>query len=89
MVRYSTPAPFYAAPCYLAPRHATTTRRQRPMPSLVRIGSVDVRLGDGADENLNDYSLSKAAPTMETVEEVIQLFESGGTVRGAVRRRRR
>lgn len=54
------------------------------MPSLVRIGSVDVRLGDGNDENLNDYSLSKAAPTMETVEEVIQLFESGGKVRACV-----
>lgn len=55
------------------------------MPALVRIGSVDVRLGDGTDENLNDYSLSKAAPTMETVEEVIQLFESGGTVSACVR----
>lgn len=54
------------------------------MPSLVRIGSVSVCLGDGDDENLNDYSLSKAAPTMETVEEVIQLFESGGKVRARV-----
>lgn len=47
------------------------------MPSLVRIGSVDVSLGD---DNLMDYSLSKSAPTMETVEEVMQLFESGGQV---------
>ena len=42
-----------------------------------------MRLGDGNDENLMDYSLSKSAPTMETVEEVIQLFESGGKVRAA------
>lgn len=48
------------------------------MPSLVRIGSVDVSLGEGQEENLMDYSLSKSAPTMETVEEVMQLFESGG-----------
>ena len=54
---------------------------QRPMPSLVRIGSVDVKLGEGQEENLMDYSLSKSAPTMETVEEVMQLFESGGQVR--------
>lgn len=51
------------------------------MPSLVRIGSVDVSLGEGQEENLMDYSLSKSAPTMETVEEVMQLFESGGQVR--------
>lgn len=51
------------------------------MPSLVRIGSVDVKLGEGQEENLMDYSLSKSAPTMETVEEVMQLFESGGQVR--------
>lgn len=50
------------------------------MPSLVRIGSVDVRLGEGQEDNLMDYSLSKSAPTMETVEEVMQLFESGGQV---------
>lgn len=49
------------------------------MPSLVRIGSVDVSLGAN-EENLMDYSLSKAAPTMETVEEVVQLFENGGKV---------
>lgn len=54
--------------------------QQRPMPALVRIGSVDVRLGQ-SEENLMDYSLSKSAPTMETVEEVMQLFESGGKVR--------
>lgn len=49
------------------------------MPALVRIGSVDVRLG--YSEDLMDYSLAKAAPTVETVEEVMQLFESGGKVR--------
>eukprot|EP00903_Cladosiphon_okamuranus_P008563 g8217.t1 len=50
----------------------------KPMPALVRIGSVDVSLGEGQEDNLMDYSLSKSAPTMETVEEVMQLFESGG-----------
>lgn len=50
------------------------------MPALMRIGSVDVRLGEGQEENLMDYSLSKAPPTMETVEEVMLLFESGGQV---------
>ncbi|CAB1103637.1 unnamed protein product [Ectocarpus sp. CCAP 1310/34] len=50
----------------------------RPVPSLLRIGSVSVSLGEGTEENLMDYSLSKAPPTMATVEEVMQLFESGG-----------
>ncbi|CAM9762722.1 unnamed protein product, partial [Ectocarpus sp. 13 AM-2016] len=50
----------------------------RPMPSLLRIGSVSVSLGEGTEDNLMDYSLSKAPPTMATVEEVMQLFESGG-----------
>ncbi|CAM9845367.1 unnamed protein product [Ectocarpus fasciculatus] len=50
----------------------------RPVPSLVRIGSVNVSLGEGTEDNLMDYSLSKAPPTMATVEEVMQLFESGG-----------
>lgn len=44
----------------------------------MRIGSVDVRLGEEA--NLDDYSLPKSAPTIDTVEEVMQLFESGGKV---------
>ncbi len=51
---------------------------QKPVPALMRIGSVDVRLGEEA--NLNDYSLPKSVPTMDTVEEVMQLFESGGKV---------
>lgn len=50
------------------------------MPALMRIGSVDVSLGANQEENLMDYSLSKAPPTMATVEEVMQLFESGGQV---------
>lgn len=55
--------------------------KKRQTPALVRIGSVDVRIGEGQDDNLMDYSLSKSAPTMDTVEEVMQLFESGGKVR--------
>lgn len=33
------------------------------------------------EDNLMDYSLPKAPATMATVEEVMQLFESGGKVR--------
>lgn len=47
----------------------------------MRIGSVNVSLGEGTEDNLMDYSLSKAPPTLATVEEVMQLFESGGQVR--------
>ncbi|CAN0381988.1 unnamed protein product, partial [Phaeothamnion confervicola] len=45
---------------------------------LVRIGSVQVTLNQGDAENLLDYSLSKDAPSIETVHEVIQLFAAGG-----------
>lgn len=59
---------------------AIRMEKTKPMPSLVRIGSVNVSLGEGVaqEENLLDYSLPKAPPTLETVEEVMQLFENGG-----------
>lgn len=73
------PPPFLS-PLFFLSRFGGIFPLKRPVPSLLRIGSVSVQLGEGHEENLMDYSLPKVAPTMATVEEVMQLFESGGKV---------
>ncbi|CAM9525544.1 unnamed protein product [Chrysoparadoxa australica] len=47
------------------------------VPELVRIGSVDVRLGSVV-ENLNDYTLPKGPLTINSVHELVQLYAAGG-----------
>mmetsp|Transcript_11157 Transcript_11157/g.15887 ORF Transcript_11157/g.15887 Transcript_11157/m.15887 type:complete len:700 (+) Transcript_11157:133-2232(+) len=57
----------------------SVTLQEAPVkPSLVRIGSVDVQLGGVVPENLSDYNLTKEPITMMMVQEVIQLYTSGG-----------
>jgi hypothetical protein len=48
------------------------------VPSLMRIGSVDVRIGSIDSTNLQDYILPKDSLTLGMIHEVIQLYNVGG-----------